>query len=39
VKAFSFLLTLIVFIGMAVVLSITMSRHLRTQVEELRARL
>ena len=39
VKAFGFLLTLILVIGAAVVLSVAMSRHLRTQVEELKARL
>jgi hypothetical protein len=39
VKAFGFLLTLILVIGAAVVLSVAMSRDLRTQVEELRARL
>jgi hypothetical protein len=39
VRAFSFLLTLVVFIGVAVVLSITMSRHLQTQLEGLKTRL
>jgi hypothetical protein len=39
VRAFSFLLTLILVIGAAVVLSVAMSRDLRTQVKALQVRL